>query len=225
MGVDLASRDDASVLDALSRAGLELRESDGGSGPEFLVSGNTWANKDLLRNHGGRWSRRRQGWVFPSLEPLQKLATALPADGHATVAGGSGGGLADAPAAYSPERSRRRWRRREHYHGHRERLRSRFLEAGPQALPDYELLELLLFFSIDIKDTKPLAKELLARYGSLGGVLGANASHFTEFEELRESTAEFAQYHAFRSSERYQEARDAEPDARSEEARRWLAYE
>src|SRR5919106_2570733 len=225
MGVDLASRDDASVLDALSRAGLELRESDGGSGPEFLVSGNTWPNKDLLRNHGGRWSRRRQGWVFPSLEPLQKLATALPANGHAAVAGGSGGGLDDAPAAYSPERSRPRWRRREHYHGHRERLRSRFLEAGPQALPDYELLELLLFFSIDIKDTKPLAKELLARYGSLGGVLSAQPTQLAEFHDLRKESAEIDAYLAYRTSELYQRDRCAEHGALSDEGSRWQAFE
>jgi DNA repair protein RadC len=206
--------------EALSRAGLELHENGERSADEpFLLRGNTYANKELLKRHGGRWSRTRQSWVFPSLDPIRELATALPTNGEAPA-----GGLADAPASYASARGSRRWRR-QHYHGHRERLRTRFLEAGSESLPDYELLELLLFHSIDVKDTKPLAKALLARFGSLGGVLGANASHFTEFEELRESTAEFAQYHAFRSSERYQEARDAEPDARSEEARRWLAYE
>ena len=46
-------------------------------------------------------------------------------------------------------------RKRAQNSGHRNRLRARLLEAGPQALPDYELLELLLFFSIDVKDTKP----------------------------------------------------------------------
>jgi DNA repair protein RadC len=206
--------------EALSRAGLELCENEERSADEpFLLRGNTYANKELLKRHGGRWSRTRQSWVFPSLEPIRELATALPANGEAPA-----GGLADAPATYAPARSSRRWRR-QHYHGHRERLRTRFLEAGSESLPDYELLELLLFHSIEVKDTKPLAKALLARFGGLGGVVGANASHFTEFEELRESSAEFAQYHAFRSSEQYQEARDAEPDARSDEARRWLAYE
>jgi DNA repair protein RadC len=56
----------------------------------------------------------------------------------------------------------------------------RLLEAGPEALPDYELLELLLFFSIDVKDTKPLAKELLGRFGSLGGVLAAEPERLGE---------------------------------------------
>jgi DNA repair protein RadC len=183
-----------------------------------VLRGNTYANKELLKRHGGRWSQSRQGWVFPSLDPIRELATALPANGS------EAGGLADAPVSYAPERAGRRWRRK-HYHGHRERLRTRFLDAGAEALPDYELLELLLFHSIDVRDTKPLAKALLARFGSLGGVIAADARHFGELEELRETSAEFAGYHAFRTSEEYQRARDAEPEARSADARRWLAYE
>lgn len=57
--------------------------------------------------------------------------------------------------------------------GHRTRLRERF-GAAPRALPDYELLELLLTFSIPRRDVKPLAKGLLARFGSLKGVLDAS---------------------------------------------------
>lgn len=60
-----------------------------------------------------------------------------------------------------------------HFHGHRDRLRARFLEAGPDALPDYELLELLLFQAIPRQDVKPLAKALLAEFGSLWGVVNA----------------------------------------------------
>ncbi len=54
-----------------------------------------------------------------------------------------------------------------HYLGHRERLCARLLEAGPDALPDYELLEFLLFAAKPRGDTKPLAKELLKRFGGL----------------------------------------------------------
>jgi DNA repair protein RadC len=68
---------------------------------------------------------------------------------------------------------------RPHFAGHRERLRDRALAGGLAALPDYEVLELFLFRSIPRGDVKPLAKRLLARFGSLGGVLGAAA------EELR----------------------------------------
>jgi DNA repair protein RadC len=60
-----------------------------------------------------------------------------------------------------------------HYLGHRERLRERALAGGLAALPDYEILELHLFRSIPRGDVKPLAKQLLARFGSLAAVLGA----------------------------------------------------
>jgi DNA repair protein RadC len=66
-----------------------------------------------------------------------------------------------------------------HYLGHRDRLRERAAAAGLGALPDYELLELHLFRSVPRGDVKPLAKRLLARFGSLSGVLGAS------FEELK----------------------------------------
>src|ERR1041385_1119748 len=52
-----------------------------------------------------------------------------------------------------------------HYTGHRERLRERFLKGGADALPDYELLELVLFAAILRRDVKPLAKALLAQFG------------------------------------------------------------
>ena len=60
-----------------------------------------------------------------------------------------------------------------HYIGHRDRLRERFVTAGHGALPDYEMLELLLFRLIPRSDTKPVAKALLARFGTLAEVLGA----------------------------------------------------
>ncbi|MDE2227874.1 MAG: DNA repair protein RadC [Alphaproteobacteria bacterium] len=61
-----------------------------------------------------------------------------------------------------------------HYHGHRARLRARLLEAGAESLPDYELLEFLLTGANARGDTKPLAKDLLKRFGGLAGVLGAS---------------------------------------------------
>ena len=76
-----------------------------------------------------------------------------------------------------------------HYKGHRERLRSRFLETGGQGLPDYEILELLLFRSIPQKDVKPLAKDLIARFGSLAGVLGARRERLMEVKGVGESAA------------------------------------
>ncbi|HWQ86200.1 RadC family protein [Brevundimonas sp.] len=61
-----------------------------------------------------------------------------------------------------------------HHAGHRERLRERARGAGVQHLPDYELLELFLFRSQPQGDVKPIAKALLARFGSLAAVLAAS---------------------------------------------------
>ena len=60
-----------------------------------------------------------------------------------------------------------------HFHGHRERLRTRFREQGPAALADYELLEMALYRAFPRGDTKPLAKALLKRFGTLTEVLAA----------------------------------------------------
>jgi len=57
--------------------------------------------------------------------------------------------------------------------GHRKRLRQRFLKGGPEALPDYELLELVLYGANPRGDTKPLAKRLLDTFGSFAGTIGA----------------------------------------------------
>jgi len=75
--------------------------------------------------------------------------------------GDSGGGPAGESAA------------RPHYLGHRQRLRQRLLEGGTEALPDYELLEFLLFTAQPRGDMKPIAKALLERFRSFAGVLSA----------------------------------------------------
>ncbi|MHA1524587.1 MAG: RadC family protein [Alphaproteobacteria bacterium] len=67
-----------------------------------------------------------------------------------------------------------------HFHGHRARLRNRFEGTGPEALADYELLELLLFRSVPRRDTKALAKTLLARFGSFSEVLNASPDRLVE---------------------------------------------
>ncbi len=76
-----------------------------------------------------------------------------------------------------------------HYLGHRERLRERASEGGLSALPDYELLELLLFRAIPRGDVKPLAKQLLARFGSLGGVLGATPAELVTVKGVGKTLA------------------------------------
>ena len=67
-----------------------------------------------------------------------------------------------------------------HHLGHRERLRRRFRDGGAEALPDYELLELVLFRPIPRLDVKPLAKALIARFGSFTEVLAATPERLRE---------------------------------------------
>ena len=62
-----------------------------------------------------------------------------------------------------------------HFHGHRERLKKRFHDGGGAALADYELLELILFQSLPRRDTKPIAKALLTRFGCFSEVLARTA--------------------------------------------------
>jgi DNA repair protein RadC len=76
-----------------------------------------------------------------------------------------------------------------HYHGHRERLRNRFRDGGEAALADYEVLELLLFRLIPRRDTKPIAKALIDRFGTLGGVIGAPAALLQEVKGIGEAVA------------------------------------
>jgi DNA repair protein RadC len=74
-----------------------------------------------------------------------------------------------------------------HYLGHRDRLRTRFLDAGPDALADYELLELLLFHAQPRKDVKPVAKDLLARFGSFAEVISAPAGRLADVPGIKDS--------------------------------------
>ena len=74
-----------------------------------------------------------------------------------------------------------------HYFGHRERLRERLFEAGAESLPDYELLEVLLFTNDPRQDVKPLAKALIARFGSFAEVLSA-APEALRAAKLRDPT-------------------------------------
>ncbi|MBO9432574.1 DNA repair protein RadC [Ruegeria sp. R13_0] len=72
--------------------------------------------------------------------------------------------------------------KRPHYWGHRERLRQRFLKGGHEPMPEYELLELLLFNAIQRIDVKPLAKRLLAEFGDLNGVIAASKYRILQVE-------------------------------------------
>jgi DNA repair protein RadC len=74
------------------------------------------------------------------------------------------------------------------YHGHRERLRERFFGAGPDALSDYELLEMALFPALPRRDTKPLAKTLLKTFGSFAEVIHAPVTRLREIDGIGEAS-------------------------------------
>jgi DNA repair protein RadC len=79
-----------------------------------------------------------------------------------------------------------------HYEGHRARLRERLLQAGTEAIADYELVELVLFRAIPRRDVKPLAKALIARFGSFAEAIAAEPARLAEVEGMSQGAiAEF----------------------------------
>lgn len=73
--------------------------------------------------------------------------------------------------------------------GHRERLRQRLLGGGAEALADYELLEYLLFAAIRQGDTKPLAKRLIAQFGSFAAAMNAEPAALAQVKGMGEASA------------------------------------
>jgi DNA repair protein RadC len=73
--------------------------------------------------------------------------------------------------------------------GHRARMRQRLLRAGPDALADHEMLEMMLFLALPRRDTKPIARALLARFGSFGAVIGAPMAELLTVGDLGEAGA------------------------------------
>lgn len=83
--------------------------------------------------------------------------------------------LFDSDESAMPGRAEAPGRQPSYLRDHRKRLRDRFLDGGAQAMPDYELLELVLFRAIPRRDVKPLARALLERFGDFNAVLSAPA--------------------------------------------------
>ncbi len=75
------------------------------------------------------------------------------------------------------------------YLGHRARLRDRFLNGGGKSMADYELLELLLTYAIPRRDVKPIAKDIVRKFGSLAGAAKASVPQLVEVNGVKENTA------------------------------------
>lgn len=75
--------------------------------------------------------------------------------------------------------------------GHRDRLRKKYLQGGYSAFHEYEILEMFLTYAIPRRDTKPMAKELLERFGDLDGVVSANLDELSQVSGIKENSAIF----------------------------------
>jgi DNA repair protein RadC len=126
---------------------------------------------------GGRWDRARRAWMFDAGERERVTSLCREIYGADSPENGADG-IASFPnaAGHNSERSQfaEAAAARPHYFGHRERLRQRLIDAGSENLPDYKLLEMLLFAAIHRGDVKPVAKALLARFGGFGEVMSAD---------------------------------------------------
>jgi hypothetical protein len=104
------------------------------------------------RDIGGEWDAARHVWFFDTKDRDRVIELCR------EIYGAVGHNSGAAPP---------------HYSGHRQRLRERMTAAGPDSLPDYELLEMLLFAGYRRGDVKPMAKDLLAQFGGFGEVMSA----------------------------------------------------
>ena len=119
---------------------------------------------------GGTWDPARRVWLFDlgDRERVRTLCSEIygpDGTGYGTLPSATGSGPRNqfAEGAAVP-----------HYYGHRNRLRQRLVDAGAEALPDYELLEMLLFAATPRGDVKPVAKALLARFGGFAATISAD---------------------------------------------------
>ena len=118
---------------------------------------------------GGEWDATRRVWIFDAREDdrVRSLCCEIygtnTADGEATLPlpGGNGRNEFSEGAAIP------------HYFGHRQRLRERLIDSGTESLPDYELIEVILFAARSRGDVKPVAKALLAHFGGFAEMMSA----------------------------------------------------
>lgn len=98
--------------------------------------------------------------------------------------------LVDCPPVIPPRSRSTPTPERDHRLDHRSRLRHRFMEGGAAAMPDYELLELILFRALPRGDTKPLAKRLLAQFGNVNSVMAAPPARLLDVNGVGKAVVE-----------------------------------
>ena len=132
------------------------------------------------RTLGGIWDTARRVWVFDSAD--HHRVRSLCREIYGTDGLESEGGMALFPNALPHGRNEfaEAVTAVPHYFGHRRRLRERMIAAGAENLPDYELLEMLLFAANPQGDVKPAAKSLLAHFGGFGKVMSADPDALSE---------------------------------------------
>lgn len=137
---------------------------------------------------GGKTTPRRRGFsdARPRLDDAAAPARDTEVPPARDAAPQSPAPQSPAPQSGAPQSGKQP---RPHYEGHRKRLRGRFLKGGPDALPDYELMELVLMRAIPRRDVKPLAKALIARFGGFNEAISAPVARLCEVPGISEATA------------------------------------
>ncbi len=130
------------------------------------------------RGLGGSWDAARRVWVFDAND--RERVASLCREIYGTNATAGSAPFPDAVAGHGRNEFAEAGAARPHYYGHRQRLRERMMASGPETLPDYEVLEMLLFAAYQRGDVKPLAKAVLAKLGGFGKVMSADPEALAE---------------------------------------------
>jgi DNA repair protein RadC len=133
------------------------------------------------RSLGGMWNAARRVWIFDEADLDRVRLLCREIFGGEMLEDGNAG---RAQFPDTPRHGRNEFAEAAsavpHYYGHRRRLRERMIAAGAESLPDYELLEMLLFAANPQGDVKPTAKALLAHFGGFGQVMSAEPGALSE---------------------------------------------
>src|SRR5215470_16864176 len=133
------------------------------------------------RSLGGIWDKTQRVWVFDAADHDRVRSLCGEIYGKEALQKNKAG---VAPFPHPAQHGRNEFAEAAagvpHYYGHRRRLRERLIAAGAESLPDYELLEMLLFAANPQGDVKPTAKSLLAHFGGFGEVMSADPETLSE---------------------------------------------